>query len=96
MNLTVKQCASSLNVSVQEVLSAARKNSIFVNTEDDLLTFQQVAMIEGALKAASGGPPGTNEDREAAAKNMKTKNFCSGFFYYCYWELTKGTQLNHK
>jgi len=78
VNLTVKQCASSLNVSVQDVLSAARKNSIFVNTEDDLLTFQQVAMIEGALKAARGGPPGTNEDREAAAKNM-LEHFVSSY-----------------
>ena len=70
MNLTVKQCASSLNISVQDVLNAARRNNIFVNSEDDLLTFQQVAMIEGAIKSANGGLPGTSEDREAAARQI--------------------------
>lgn len=78
MNLTVRQCANALNISVQDVLNAARRNNVFVNGEEDLLTFQQVAMIEGALMSANGGASGASEDRESAAKNM-LEHFVSSY-----------------
>lgn len=72
MSLTVKQCADALSVSVQDVVNAARKAGALVNGEADTLTFQQIAAVEEAIRAA--GTSGTAEDREAAAKNLLEHN----------------------
>lgn len=78
MNLTVKQCASSLRVSTQDVLRAARKNGIFVNSEEDLLTIQQAAAIDTAIRTSGGTAPGAGDDRETAARNM-LEHFVSSY-----------------
>lgn len=76
LSLTVKQCADALNVSVQDVMNAARKAGALVNGETDTLTFQQIEAIETAIRAA--GTSGTGEDREAAAKNL-LEHFVSSY-----------------
>lgn len=78
MNLTVKQCANSLNVSTQDILNISCRNGIIVNDENDLLTMQQVAVIEGAVRTSKGTRAGANDDREAAAKNM-LEHFVSSY-----------------